>query len=255
MRSPQGGKQKVFDDSSVESEEEKAEYYNNKPSGRTRSLMCKHLNKIHKNRQIENTKPVDSTDKSRGVFLNWPIEFLISSARAGATFRNTDPCKESIKVASNFEMAEELKDDKNFVLLNNTIQESLDQDTQNIKTKVLSRLPQCANYFDKSILKVPNVFNTSSESTITDPVTNVTTLKKNSYSANSLFPNPTNSVVMNKSITFPDSENAAFNDYLKDEMKKRGLKFKSLKTWDYAHIGDGNIHCSSHSLNHCRIQK
>ena len=56
-------------------------------------------------------------------------------------------------------------------------------------------------------------------------------------------------------MIFSDTENGAYNDYLKNEMEKRGINYSSVRTWDYAHLGQGNLHCSSHTIPYCRPRK
>lgn len=156
-------------------------------------------------------------------------------------------CASNIDQVSNFEMQDMMKLDTSFTTLNNAIDESIEQDKALIKAKILSRLPQCAPYYDE--LDVPNIF--YGGYTFTNPETNKIELAKPS-TVNSFLPNPTNSVLMNKTVVFPDTGNNLFNGYLKDELKKRKMKSDFISSWDYAHLGAGNIHCSSHSIPHCK---
>lgn len=159
-------------------------------------------------------------------------------------------CADNIDQISNFEIQEMMKLDKRFTTLNTAIDESIEKDKALIKSKILSRLPQCAQYYDE--LDVPNIF--YGGYTMPNPTTGKVELVKPG-GTNSFLPNPTNSVLMNKTVVFPDTGNNLFNGYLKDEMKKRKIKSDFISSWDYAHLGSGNIHCSSHSIPHCRPRK
>jgi len=49
----------------------------------------------------------------------------------------------------------------------------------------------------------------------------------------------------------PKSPNIEFNLHVKNILANQGLKSKFVDTWNYANSGDGNMHCSSHSLTYC----
>jgi len=114
-----------------------------------------------------------------------------------------------------------------------------------IKNKILSRLPQCKKYFD--ILDVPNLFYGS------PAIENNGKLDLPKPSdVDSFLPNPTNSVLMNRTILLPETGNSTFDNYVEGELKKRNLATEYIDSWDYAHLGQGNIHCSSHSIPYCK---
>lgn len=157
-----------------------------------------------------------------------------------------EKCSKNIDQVTNFEIQSMMTEDQSFMELNNTIQDSIAKDKAQIKSKILSRLPQCAAYYNE--LDVPNIFYGTppvlgSDGKLTLP---------RPGAVNSFLPNPTNSVLMNKTVTFPDTSNIAFNRYLKNELEKKKMKADYISTWDYAHLGKGNIHCSSHSIPYCR---
>lgn len=155
-------------------------------------------------------------------------------------------CAENIDKVTNFELATAMQSDTNTIAFNAAVDESIQKDRELIKNKILSRLPQCKAWYNE--LEVPNLFYGDS------PIQN-----KNGKMelprpgvANSFLPNPTNSVLMNKTVTFPDTGNKLFNNYLAEEIAKKKMKTDFIATWDYAHLGQGNIHCASHSIPHCR---
>ena len=115
--------------------------------------------------------------------------------------------------------------------------------------KNLARLPQCKKHF--SFIDVPNIFYGG----LTVEAADGTRLPKKGGTGASLLPNPTNGVLSNKTMIFSDPQNNAFRNYMDKQMKSKGLKNNYIDTWEYAHIGDGNLHCSSHSINSCRPRK
>lgn len=207
----------------------------------TNYKLCNYMNEAAK------TKPKSKKDarsqQGKTVFMDW----LIDSATAEGEDPFKTACKSNVTTVTNAEMHQQFINDSENLKLNVAIQESIDKDTALIKDKILSRLPQCAKYFD--VIDVPNYF--EGGPLINDPVTGKAQLSLHG-NVNAFLPNPTNSVLMNKTLLFPDAGNSAYNDFLTEEMKKRKMKADFISTWDYAHLGMGNIHCSSHSLPYCQ---
>lgn len=160
--------------------------------------------------------------------------------------RFNNECARNVDKVTNFEMQSMMTEDPDFMSLNNAVDESIKKDRELIKSKILSRLPQCSAWYNE--LEVPNLFYGDA------PLKN----EEGKYElprpgvANSFLPNPTNSVLMNKTITFPNTGNELFNSYLSEEVAKKKMKSDFISTWDYAHLAQGNIHCASHSIPHCR---
>ncbi|MBC7427032.1 MAG: hypothetical protein H7336_00380 [Bacteriovorax sp.] len=160
-----------------------------------------------------------------------------------------DNCENNIDQVSNYEMQEVMKQDKDFMDLQIAIDQSIEADKASIKEKILSRLPQCAKYYNE--IDVPDLFYGAKVITNADGKLEL----KKPGTVDSFLPNPTNSVLMNKTLTFSDSGNKLFNNYMTEELSKRKMKADFISTWDYAHIGHGNIHCSSHSIPYCKPQR
>jgi len=53
-------------------------------------------------------------------------------------------------------------------------------------------------------------------------------------------------------MIYSDNEIPAFKGYLEDQMKKRGNKTSFVRTYEYSHMGKGNLHCSTHTIPFCR---
>jgi hypothetical protein len=56
---------------------------------------------------------------------------------------------------------------------------------------------------------------------------------------------------MNHTLLIPESNSNTFNDYINEELKKKRMKSSYIDVWEFAHMLDGNMHCSSHSINYC----
>ena len=158
----------------------------------------------------------------------------------------TASCTQNFDKVTNFELQTVMLTDSNFTKLNSAIEESIQKDRELIKSKILSRLPQCTKWYNE--IEVPNLFYGDSPIETADKKIELS----RPGTARSFLPNPTNSVLMNKTITFPDTGNKLFNNYLSEEMSKKNMKSDFILTWDYGHVENGNIHCASHSITHCR---
>lgn len=213
---------------------------------------------IH-NAVINNPKNFNSLPSAtRSVFLKLFFGNEAHAQSATPSFKTrknldikeiTQNCRNNIDQVTNFQMQQLMKINPDFMTLNNAIEESIAKDKALIKSRILSRLPQCQKYYDE--LDVPNIFFNGKTYKTSDGKIHL----QRPSSASSFLPNPTNSVLMNKTLLVPNSENDLYNDYLKDELKKRKIKTDFIPTWDYAHLGYGNLHCASHSINHCKPNK
>lgn len=56
----------------------------------------------------------------------------------------------------------------------------------------------------------------------------------------------------NSLIISDPGENATFSEYMRAEYKKRGITARFVDTSLYAHAGDGNLHCATHTVHICR---
>ncbi|MEA9358344.1 protein-arginine deiminase family protein [Bacteriovorax sp. PP10] len=258
MKSPENGKTPFMDFTNPDYDPSEARDSRSLKGLAGNSIICKYAENIMKNKATsDEVKPA-----VKAVF--YKILFGVSIAEAAdAKFNiksifspqyNQDNdigkfnalCAQNIDKVSNFEIQEMMLEDPQFMNLNNAIAESIENDKAKIKSKILSRLPQCAKYYNE--LEVPNIFHGTQPFVRADGTLEL----PRPGTINSFLPNPTNSVLMNKTVTFPNTGNLIFNKYLKEEMEKKKMKADFISTWDYSHLGKGNIHCSSHSLPYCR---
>lgn len=151
-------------------------------------------------------------------------------------------CVERLRELKNHDFVEKFKRDSGLVEFNLAIQKSIEKSKEKIKTAVLTRLPQCQKTFE--FIDAPDIF-------YGDDLDGEILIENGGF-GQSFFPNPTNAVVANKTVIISDPSNHEFRDYLVRELKGRGLKVVFIDTWEYAHIGKGNLHCATHAIRHCK---
>lgn len=121
---------------------------------------------------------------------------------------------------------------------NTLVQQIMDQEKQDIR----SHYPHCpsANFVD-----VPNLFYGQTVEG-SDP------LELAVGTGESFFPNPTNGVRAHNSMIFSHTHNSSFQRYLNRPTTLGGLNARFVDTWNYAHLGSGNLHCSTHTITYCQ---
>lgn len=218
-------------------------------SGKSGTLVCSLLkNKILPTRGTDNSPNKDGNgNKIKQVFNQFFLNSLITSAHAGSGAEATSnfSCEKNLLTMTNVELRNAFNEDEDLKKYNELVQEKMNESKKKIEAQILKKLPQCKGQFN--FIEVPNLF--SGVLKENEDGTKELPLEGN---GDSLLPNPTNSVIANKTMLFSDTQNANFNEYLKKEMNKNGLEADFLDTWEYAHLGDGNLHCSTHTIPYCR---
>lgn len=115
--------------------------------------------------------------------------------------------------------------------LNNGISEKLNNFANALTNKMRSKNPQCGNVVER----VPMLFQGT----------------HGQNDAQSIFPNPTNSLSVNRSLIYSDPNNAIYDNYLADITSNMGLRKRNINT-DSQHALMGNLHCSTNLLRYCR---
>ena len=179
------------------------------------------------------------------------LQILIGEANAGVELvstvdTNTAQVKETIdcEKITNGEVARVISEDPELRDYNNEIQKQMDMLKNDVYAKLKSAMPPTCN---PEIIEVPNLF--YGGSVVTDDNGNKSLPNQ---LGNSFLPNPTNAISINNTIISPDPGNAAFKRYLEAEYKKRGQNPQFVDTFDYAHQGYGNLHCSTNTLHICK---
>lgn len=186
--------------------------------------------------------------KAKGAFFKNIIKnFLIEDLHAGVIVTEMSEaadCFKQLKEVTNQQMSDFMKSDEEFKIINDLVDEKMAKNREAIRAKLQERLPQCK---DIKFVEVPDLFYGYG-------VAEVNGKQELPQPGNmlSLFPNPTNSVMANQTMIVSKSPNKAFDLFVKAELERQGVKSKFVDTWNYAHSGEGNMHCSSHSLTYCR---
>jgi len=130
----------------------------------------------------------------------------------------------------------------------------MDVTKKTILSKLEQRLPQCKGSIQ--MIDVPNIF--YGDETEPKPGASATAPIADRYDLpdgqiSSVLPNPTNSLnVGQNAVLVPHPQNNAFAKYLGFIFNSLGVKLKFEDTSDYAHLGDGNLHCITHAVPICR---
>ncbi len=126
-----------------------------------------------------------------------------------------------------------------FRLTQDAIQKRMDSFKIELKEKLKKALPQC----EPQIVDVPYLFEG-----------NYDAKEKSVTGALSLFPNPTNGQMLEKTYLAPKAGNKAIQKSIEETYKKLGVDVKTVDTF-FAHTQNGNLHCSTHLLRYCRPRK
>ncbi len=205
-----------------------------------RKLCAKFINE--RNRSKMNR---DKSQSKRGVSKFLDIRFFLPEAQAGARVLGvgSDEDYSDCINMTNGEVYKLLSSDSELKIYNQLIQEKMDSLREEVERKLKNKLPQCVPDF----IDVPDIFFGGK------PVEG----ENGKYELPkgmglSILPNPTNAISINDTIIAPDPSNDIFQKYMEDEYKKRGLKTEFVDTFDYAHVGDGNLHCSTNTIHVCK---
>ncbi len=171
-------------------------------------------------------------------------EKVIGEGSGAPSLRDMATCERNIDSITNLEFRNAFNRSPTLVEYNRLVQENMNAIEREILDRVFARLPQCRSFV--KVVKVPDLFYGDAmenhDGSFSLPIRG---------NGGSLLPNPTNSVVSNDTIIYPDPQNTIFRDYLQRESSSLGLRSNFLDTWDYAHMGGGNLHCSSHTIPYC----
>lgn len=222
-------------------DQDKLDFRTSRARGKTGRTMCAMLSKVIKPKRVEKA---NETKKVPGGAIKTFLDlrnYIISPVYAGVSMED-DEC--DIETITNAEFREGILSSPKLKEYNEHIQKSINESKKKIIDQVLSRLPQCKPYL--LTVDVPDLFygtlkvNADGTKELPKPGT-----------GGSLMPNPTNSVMSNNTLIISDPQNGLFKTYMEKELEKNGVKSTFIDTWDYAHLGDGNLHCSSHTIPYC----
>lgn len=153
-------------------------------------------------------------------------------------------CLENKEKITNRNVVSALEKNKDVVLANKVIEESIERSLKTILSSIKSRLPNCN--FDHKVIPVPQIYSGAElykENGIyklSDPGSSTT-----------IFPNITNSVTSNKTLIISDVRNSVLKKYIDKTVGSLGLKADYIDTLFFSDLGNGNIHCATSSVHLC----
>ena len=219
------------------------------------SIIKKNKEAIKTQQPNPNNSPSSSPSiKVKGTFYN----IFNFNAYAGLSVANSvsgKPTKalctqDDLKRFTNQDFVNGLKYDKDLYQYNLDIDDLMQENLQVVTDNILKRLPQCKNHLD--LLPVPDIYKSFRPASNYITKNGKKVLRKKAGDALSFFPSPTNGVFLNKTNIYSDPEIPAFKKYLKKKMQDRDNLARFIPTYEYSHLGQGNLHCSSHTLPYCR---
>lgn len=210
--------------------------------------LCTYYN-LQLNSNIKTKLPPDKKDKNKLENKVKQVFNLLNNlsnfnAWGGVTpvSESTQPeCKIDELNINAFLNAFNSKEEKQF---NELVQKSIDESVKNVISRIYDKLPQCRNKI--RVIEVPDLFFGFMEKH-----SNGSFELARPGIGTSFFPNPTNSVISNETLILPHPQNKIFKNYIMKSMDEIGLKSTFIDTWDYSHLGDGNLHCISQSIPYC----
>lgn len=187
----------------------------------------------------------DESDKSKGISWlfnqeNWILNF----AHAGAIVakRNSSETETDCDDLTNAAAYKLFSEEKELKEYNTLVQSKMNSLKVEVAKNLKKKFPSC----NIDIFDVPDLF--YGGAVVEEPGGK----ELPASIGNSVLPNPTNSISINNTIISPDPSNSAFKKYLTEEYKKRGLESKFVDTFEYAHMGMGNLHCSTNTMHMCK---
>lgn len=199
------------------------------------------IDRFRRQFQESNFKPNGGVSKIFNLLFLFKLE-----AKAGAKVASMSPPfkvdLEDCSKITNEDVYRVLTKTKRLQIFNKMIQEKMDALKSEITQKMKKKLPMC----EPDFIDAPDLFFGGM------PVEK----SKNQYElpkgmGASILPNPTNSITVNDTVISPDPSNGEFKKYLKEQYEKRGLKADFLDTFEYAHMGLGNLHCATNTIHIC----
>lgn len=185
------------------------------------------------------------SNKTKGItkHFNFPRFSFFNKAFAEERVKG-DECSQM----TNEDVYRLFSEDKNFKDYNQLVQAEMDRLKGDIQLKLKKKLPAC----NLDFVQVPDLFFGGElvEDEFTENKMEGSQLP--ARMGHSVLPNPANSISVNETLISPEPSNKTFKTYLQEEYKKRGLKPEFIDTFDYAHQGNGNLHCSTSTMHVCR---
>jgi hypothetical protein len=221
------------------------------------SAVCRAVSKYKKKKQPAEEPAKDKENHGALPSLRpWIARWFYREANAGLVriVEALSDWEKNFKcdALTNADVLEALEDPESELGKTNLlIQRKMDETREIITKKLKERLPQCTPEF----LDLPNLF--SGGYLVEKPGVDAKAPLHERYElpdgfSLGLSPNPANAVQLPEGALVPHPQVKSFAADIKAQYKKSGLEVSYLDTMDYAHDGQGNAHCASHSIRYCR---
>ncbi len=206
------------------------------------SLVCRDALSFRGERYLKQKRQDQQSSKTMSDGRNW-YDVLIKVARASGFVTEESDSIEECENMTNGEIADLFDKVGTYRDYQNAIQAELDQLKNEMKAKLAKKLPQC----EVDIFEVPDLY----VGGYTLRVGGVRSELSHGMGV-SLMPNSTNGVTLNNVSIHSDPHVGAFKKYTAEENQKRGLNTEFVDTFEYAHVGYGNLHCSTNTMYICK---
>lgn len=209
-------------------------------------MLCKLSveNKLKNQEKLppNNIRPVRGVSKIfefKKIILNEALAGSVVSIAGDKQASDSADCSR----LSNAEIFQIFSQDKDLRIYNELVQEKMDNLKKEVTEKLKRKFPQC----EVDVIDTPDLFFGGA------PVEK----EKDKYELPnqfglSILSNPANAISINDTIITPEPANGVFRKYIEDQYKKRGLNPEFIDTFDYAHQGFGNLHCSTTTIHMCK---
>lgn len=161
---------------------------------------------------------------------------VVHPTRTSASNKKDDP-----RPCQDMTNAEFLRANQSLEKYNELVQSEMDQFRKDVEAELKRVQPSC----EPDFIEVPDLFSG-------DLIKGKNgKLKLDRETGESIFPNPTNAVLLSPTLISSEPINPAFKTYLKEEYQRRGIKAEFVDTL-FAHQMGGNLHCSTQVMRYCK---
>ncbi len=126
---------------------------------------------------------------------------------------------------------------------NELVQAEMDRLRELLHGKLKERFPQC----EPDFIDLPNLFMGEA---LVEGENGARSLPR--HTGKSILPNAANAVSINNTVISPEPGNAAFREGIEAAYSAAGIQPEFIDTFDFAHQGQGNLHCVTHTIHTCR---
>ncbi|WP_413944716.1 protein-arginine deiminase family protein [Bdellovibrio sp. HCB-162] len=210
------------------------------------SLTDPRVESLYKELQaLDDMEPKSAEERQRLVTRKSEILNKIKRQMKKAGYLKSNAKMEEAKEClqmTNKDLAKIIESDKEFKDFNESVEKAIQQFKKDLLAKLKQKYPQCS----PKTLDIPDIYQGMMDYD----------KQPASYAMGtglSLFPNPTNGEIVGNTYIMPDPVNPAFKADIDKQIKGLGLKTDYIDT-HFAHVQQGNLHCSSHAIRYCRPQ-